>query len=81
MEQLRAQYVMDGNDSHYVITDQHANFYAKTHSSVDAKLICAAPDLLQACKDALTYMGYSTSPRGVQVIDQLATAIDKAEGR
>jgi hypothetical protein len=51
----------------------------------DARLIAAAPDLLEACKDmvqvAIDEMGYGTYAMVEQsAIDKIRTAITKAEG-
>lgn len=45
----------------------------------DMELIAAAPDLLAACKEALTCMEYECSPRSTREL--LASAIAKAEGK
>lgn len=44
----------------------------------NANLIAAAPDLLDACKRALLYLG---TPKQSQIAELLATSIAKAEGR
>lgn len=52
-------------------------------SHEDARLICAAPDLLEACKGAFAYLlscGGEPEDPEVQAAAQLIKAIKKAEG-
>jgi hypothetical protein len=62
------------------IIDQNDNFVARTYSTCDAKLIAAAPDLLEACKTALDNLAPAYS-RDHLVIKLLQSAIAKATGK
>ena len=49
-------------------------------SDADARLIAAAPDLLEACKGVYDEHEHDHAPRQCFVCDKLAAAIAKAEG-
>ena len=48
--------VQDQGEAGFVILDRNGNFYARTYSSVDARLIAAAPMLLTVAEGALGYL-------------------------
>lgn len=51
-------------------------------SGANARLIAAAPDLLEACKSALRDLDPYTRPeQGRAALHKLSAAIDKAEGK
>ena len=59
-------------------------FVGTVNNEANARLIAAAPDLLQACRDTLTYWestGFAVCEKDCDcIVDQMRAAILKAEG-
>lgn len=75
----------------YLVVDKDNHCIADILPLANARLIAAAPDLLEACKDALNSLGYSSrkdateikedyGSEGVRVYNTLVKAIKLAEG-
>tara|TARA_R110002110_G_scaffold336074_2_gene546613 strand:- start:4715 stop:4987 length:273 start_codon:yes stop_codon:yes gene_type:complete len=62
----------------YVLAECHENKVATIMAN--ARLISAAPELLEACKSALALIDISTDYKGMSTSTQLAKAIAAAEG-
>lgn len=64
-----------------VDTDCHRDGLINDTDKANLRLIAAAPDLLEACKDAAEAFGHGKDFTQVAIVDQLERAIAKAEGR
>lgn len=72
--------VQNQGDAGFVILDRNGNFYARTYSSVDARLIAAAPALLEALERMTEAVdGYLHDPFKAEVAAARA-AIAQAKG-
>ena len=52
---MRQHTVQNQGDAGYAVLDANGNFYARTYSSVDARLIAQAPAMLAWMKARLCY--------------------------
>ena len=69
----------------YIITENPTDclaeiFPGRTHGSANARLIAAAPDLLEACEIATNYMRGSRYHTRIYALSLLENAIAKATG-
>jgi hypothetical protein len=67
--------IKGGNGSNFTIASVDAMYGTVAQAEANARLIAAAPDLLEACKEALDLLG-----RDGYSVQQLLMAIAKAEG-
>jgi hypothetical protein len=76
-------YINNGDQSIAALVDTGIS---PEENAANARLIAAAPELLELCKDAWHLLVHGTAPNGkpmdeADLIEQLATHIADAEGR
>ena len=62
--------IQDQGEAGFVILDRNGNFYARTYSSVDARLIAAAPMLVAALEDLLGPM----DKKSIDILERVKNA-------
>jgi hypothetical protein len=85
-EANRSAIVLKDGKGGWVMVVQHSGEGVEERQQADAHLIAAAPDLLAACKEALSWPGFAASevdgrpiPDGMEIWDRIKAAIAKAQ--
>ena len=77
----KATSVSDGKELHYFIAPNGHASVAEADNMANARLIAAAPELLEATRIALKYLIAKNTIKTVDIENALGDAIKKAEGR
>lgn len=80
-EKTTGPWVAEDLDANFIaINDAEGNWVGEAYSKANARLMIAAPDLLEALEAALLLVDMSTSIRRKDIAEQSRDAIAKAKG-